>query len=95
MAGPPLPDARSQPLAAALIEDDEEAEEILSTGTPQEKAAVIAEKIVEGGMRKFYEEVALLEQPFVMDDKKSVGEFARENGFEIKSYLKFEVGALA
>lgn len=37
----------SQPLAAALIEDDEEAEEILESGTPQEKAAVIAEKIVE------------------------------------------------
>ncbi|MCC5956954.1 MAG: vitamin B12-dependent ribonucleotide reductase, partial [Natronohydrobacter sp.] len=37
----------SQPLAAALIEDDEEAEEILETGTPQQKAQVIAEKIVE------------------------------------------------
>ncbi|MBE0555089.1 MAG: vitamin B12-dependent ribonucleotide reductase [Rhodobacteraceae bacterium] len=37
----------SQPLASALIEDDEEAEEILATGTPQEKAQVIAEKIVE------------------------------------------------
>ncbi|SHG36153.1 vitamin B12-dependent ribonucleotide reductase [Cognatishimia maritima] len=37
----------SQPLAAALIEDDDEAEEILESGTPQEKAAVLAEKIVE------------------------------------------------
>ena len=37
----------SQPLAAALIEDDEEAEDILTNGSPQEKAAVIAEKIVE------------------------------------------------
>ena len=37
----------SQPLAAALIEDDEEAEDILESGTPQQKAAVIAEKIVE------------------------------------------------
>lgn len=37
----------SQPLAAALIEDDEEAEEILATGSMQEKAAVLAEKIVE------------------------------------------------
>ena len=37
----------SQPLAAALIEDDEEAEEILATGSAQEKAAVLAEKIVE------------------------------------------------
>ncbi|MEI2804929.1 vitamin B12-dependent ribonucleotide reductase [Albidovulum sp.] len=37
----------SQPLAAALVEDDEEAEEILSSGSAQEKAAVLAEKIVE------------------------------------------------
>ena len=37
----------SQPLAAALIEDDEEAAEILETGSTQEKAAVIAEKIIE------------------------------------------------
>ncbi|WP_137700623.1 vitamin B12-dependent ribonucleotide reductase [Marimonas lutisalis] len=37
----------SQPLAAALVEDDEEAQEILETGTPQEKAATLAEKIVE------------------------------------------------
>ncbi len=37
----------SQPLAAALVEDDEEAEEILATGSAQEKAMVLAEKIVE------------------------------------------------
>ncbi|WP_372841073.1 vitamin B12-dependent ribonucleotide reductase, partial [Phaeovulum sp.] len=37
----------SQPLASALIEDDEEAEEIMATGSPQQKAVVMAEKIVE------------------------------------------------
>jgi ribonucleoside-diphosphate reductase alpha chain len=37
----------SQPLASALVEDDDEALEILETGSAQEKAAVIAEKIVE------------------------------------------------
>ena len=37
----------SQPLGSALIEDDEEAEEILASGSLQEKAAVLAEKIVE------------------------------------------------
>ncbi|MFN3647263.1 MAG: vitamin B12-dependent ribonucleotide reductase [Gemmobacter sp.] len=37
----------SQPLASALIEDDEEAEETLAVGSAQEKAVVIAEKIVE------------------------------------------------
>ncbi|NRB00700.1 MAG: vitamin B12-dependent ribonucleotide reductase, partial [Rhodobacteraceae bacterium] len=37
----------SQPLAAALVEDDDEALETLETGSTQEKAAVLAEKIVE------------------------------------------------
>ncbi|WP_058316153.1 vitamin B12-dependent ribonucleotide reductase [Cognatishimia activa] len=37
----------SQPLAAALIEDDEDAEEVLESGSTQEKAVVLAEKIIE------------------------------------------------
>ena len=37
----------SQPLASALVEDDDEAAEILTTGSNHEKAAVLAEKIVE------------------------------------------------
>ena len=37
----------SQPLAAALVEDDDEAAETLESGNPQEKAAVLAEKIIE------------------------------------------------
>ena len=37
----------SQPLASALVGDDEDAQETLATGTPAEKATVIAEKIVE------------------------------------------------
>jgi Ribonucleotide reductase, alpha subunit len=37
----------SQPLASALIEDDDDAREVLETGSIPEKAAVLAEKIVE------------------------------------------------
>lgn len=37
----------SQPLAAALVEDDDEAAEILESGSQHEKAQVLAEKIVE------------------------------------------------
>jgi ribonucleoside-diphosphate reductase alpha chain len=37
----------SQPLASALVEDDEEAEEVLTSGSPTAKAAVLAEKIIE------------------------------------------------
>ncbi|WP_376872608.1 vitamin B12-dependent ribonucleotide reductase [Albirhodobacter sp. R86504] len=37
----------SQPLASALVEDDEDASEILASGSQQEKAMVLAEKIIE------------------------------------------------
>lgn len=37
----------SQPLAAALVEDDDEAAEVLESGTPAEKATTLAEKVVE------------------------------------------------
>ena len=37
----------SQPLASALVEDDDEAAETLESGTTHEKATVLAEKIVE------------------------------------------------
>jgi ribonucleoside-diphosphate reductase alpha chain len=37
----------SQPLASALVEDDEEAAEVLESGTTMQKAQVLAEKIVE------------------------------------------------
>jgi ribonucleoside-diphosphate reductase alpha chain len=37
----------SQPLAASLVEDDDDAAEVLESGTPQQKAQVLAEKIVE------------------------------------------------
>ena len=37
----------SQPLAAALVEDDEDAAEILASGSQQEKAVVLAEKVIE------------------------------------------------
>ena len=37
----------SQPLAAALVEDDEDAQEVLESGSVQEKAAVLAEKVIE------------------------------------------------
>jgi hypothetical protein len=37
----------SQPLAASLVADDDDAEEMLATGAPADKARVLAEKVVE------------------------------------------------
>ncbi|HEX2646462.1 MAG TPA: elongation factor Ts, partial [Candidatus Dormibacteraeota bacterium] len=44
----------------------------------QKKPEAIRAKIVEGMVKKFYEEVVLLEQKFVKDDKRTVGELVTE-----------------
>ncbi len=56
------------------------------------KPEQIVAKIVEGKMNRWFSERVLVEQPFVMDDKKSISEFAKENGFAVKGFLKSEVG---
>jgi elongation factor Ts len=38
----------------------------------------IAEKIVEGRIKKYYKEVCLLEQPFIKDDSKSIADLMNE-----------------
>ena len=62
------------------------------------KPANIIDKIVEGKMKKFFEENCLVEQRFVKDDSKSVAqvlaEAAKEAGGEakIKRFVRYEVG---
>jgi len=59
----------------------------IESGKPKE----IAEKMVEGGMRKFFEEVALLEQPFIMDPTKKVKDILGANA-SIVAFLRWQVG---
>lgn len=56
------------------------------------KPAEIAEKMVEGRIKKFYKEVCLTEQPFVKNDDMSVSEYVKSNGGVIKSMVRYEVG---
>ena len=42
------------------------------------KPEAIAEKIVEGRIKKYYKEVCLLEQPFIKDDKVSIKDLLNE-----------------
>ncbi len=60
----------------------------MESGKPRE----IAEKMVEGRMKKFTGEVSLTGQPFVMDPAKSVGEFLKERGADVTNFVRFEVG---
>ncbi len=56
------------------------------------KPADIVEKMVTGRISKFLAEVTLLGQPFIKDDKKTVGQLAKEKGNTIIRFSRFEVG---
>ncbi len=60
----------------------------------QGKPPEIVEKIVEGRMRKFFEENTLLEQAYVKDPDRSVGELLEEAAPEltVRRFERFEVG---
>lgn len=65
-------------------------EQAMESGKPKE----IAEKMVEGGMRKFFEEVALMEQPFVMDPTKKIKDIVGGQA-QIVAFLRWQVGEQA
>ena len=56
------------------------------------KPADIAEKMVEGRIKKYYKEVCLTEQPFVKNDDVPVSEYVKSNGGTIKKMVRYEVG---
>ena len=56
------------------------------------KPAAIAEKIVQGRIGKFYEEVCLIDQPFVKNPDIKVGKMVEEKGAKIVRFARIEKG---
>jgi elongation factor Ts len=56
------------------------------------KPANIVEKMVEGAVSKFLKEVTLLGQPFVKDDKRTVGELLKSKGASVAAFTLYVVG---
>jgi elongation factor Ts len=67
---------------------DKERSIILDQAKEIGKPADIAEKMAEGRIKKFYEEVVLLEQPFVMDNKTKIKDVVENFGKEIGDGVK-------
>jgi len=61
----------------------------------------VVEKIVDGKMGKFYEEVCLLEQPFIKDQTISIGQLIATKvgklgeNIAVRRFARFKVGELA
>jgi elongation factor Ts len=64
------------------------AEQAAESGKP----ADIVEKMVSGRIAKFLKEITLVGQPFVKDDKISVGKLLDKAGANVTAFVRFEVG---
>ena len=73
--------------------------EILRTQALNEgKPEAIVDKMIEGRVKKFYEEVCLLEQPFVKDPSKKISDIISESiltigeKISIRRFTRYEMG---
>jgi elongation factor Ts len=77
-------------LDSDLVEREKKiiSEQLISEGKP----ADIAEKILSGKLKKFYEENTLLNQKFVMDPDSSIRQVLEKNNQVLINFVRFKVG---
>jgi len=63
-------------------------EEAMNEGKPKD----IAEKMVQGRIKKFFKDICLVEQPFIKDGDITVNTYVKNNGGNIVSMVRYEVG---
>jgi elongation factor Ts len=85
---------RREELSPAVLEQERQIYAAQAEGKP---AAVVA-KIVDGKVEKFYKEACLLEQAYVRDPNKTVGDLIAEAGLqmrekiEVRRFVRFQLG---
>ena len=81
---------KPEDVAAEVVDKEREiqVEIAMQSGKPKE----IAEKMVEGRMKKFTGEISLTGQPFVKDPSMTVGELLKANNADVLDFVRFEVG---
>ena len=77
-------------LDADLVDREKKiiSEQLISEGKP----ADIAEKILSGKLKKYYEENTLLNQKFVMDPDSSISQVLEKNNQVLINFVRFKVG---
>ena len=63
-------------------------EQAINEGKPAE----IAEKMVEGRIKKFFKEICLVHQAFIKDGDIDVATYVKNNGGKVEKMIRFEVG---
>ncbi len=71
---------------------DNEREVFQAQAKESGKPAEIVEKMIEGRLSKFVDEVSLMGQPFVKDPNKKISQLLTEKGAEVTAFVRLEVG---
>lgn len=56
------------------------------------KPAEFQEKILDGKLNKFFSEMSLANQSYLLDDSKNVGQILKEAGVSVKKFVRYQVG---
>jgi elongation factor Ts len=85
--------AKREDVTPAFIEKEKEIarEQAAATGKP----AKVVEMIIEGKMKTWFADNVLLEQPFVKDATKTVGDLLKSAGLSLVRYVRYKVGELS
>jgi elongation factor Ts len=82
--------------AAVIAKETEIArEQIANDPKNKSKPPNILEKIIEGKLKTWLAENVLVEQPFVKDDSKTVGQLLAGAGLKLKKFIRYKVGELS
>ncbi len=87
---------RKEDVTPAILEKEKEIQRAraIAEGKPEK----VAEKIVEGRMSKFYEEICLLEQPFIKDNTLTIGQLLATKiaktgeNMTVSRFIRFKLG---
>jgi elongation factor Ts len=63
--------------------------------TGKNKPANIIDKIAEGKMKTWFADSVLIEQPFVKDDSKTIGDLLKAAGLKLRGFVRLRVGELS
>ena len=73
-------------------EIDHEKEVLTQQALNEGKPANIVDKMVQGRLNKFLEEICLVEQDFVKDPDQKVKAYLSSKGLDVKQFVRYEVG---
>jgi elongation factor Ts len=88
---------RREEVPAATVAKEQEIarSQIASDPKNASKPPQIVEKIAEGKLKTWFVENVLLEQPFVKDDSKSVGDLLKSAGLKFVKFIRYKVGEIS